>query len=443
MLDKLSEFCEPVIGLLWEQPDLANELQQKGHEVYLIPEYKVSPQYNAVRGKIDFWYRKFRVKTPSVNIQKEYLSQFKKTTSYDHRKKVKQALLNLRLRMQPGYIDTLLAKEQSLIRQQPSFEEYQHWINELQINSLFTVTPFLNEVDLMARILRESGKKIIASIHSFDNVTKRGWASTFFDHYVVWNKYNQQELERIQPSLKKNNSITIAGAAQFDFHFNEKYCWTKEEWLHRLNIPGDKKIILYAGGPAALLPDEPQYLQHLKDAFDNNKISKDNIVLFRCHPLDKKERWLKYIGDSQHIYFDEAPHGEKKLDQVNVVDDDIKNLMSTLKYSDIHINVVSTISVDGSAFNKPQIGPYYDTISTRKEKLFRRMYYQEHYQPIIKTGVVNLAYTKDEYISLINKALVNPEKFNKNSKSCLEEIITYTDGQSTNRAVATIKSFFQ
>jgi hypothetical protein len=99
--------------------------------------------------------------------------------------------------------------------------------------------------------------------------------------------------------------------------------------------------------------------------------------------------------------------------------------------------------VDGSAFKKPQIGPFYDTVSSVREKLFRRMYYQEHYQPIMKTGVVNLAHNKDQFIDLINNALENPQEYNKNSRGCLEEIITYTDGQSTNRAVATIKNFLQ
>ncbi|HEX8331774.1 MAG TPA: CDP-glycerol glycerophosphotransferase family protein, partial [Segetibacter sp.] len=263
MLDKLSGFCEPVIGLLWDQPDLISELKSKGYEVYLIPEYKVSAEYNQVKSKIDFWYRKYRVKTPSVNIQKNYIDFFKKKTTYSYIKKVKDALHYARLKIQPEYINRLLSKEALLITQQQSFPLYKKWINDHKIEGLFTVTPFLSEADLFARILREADKKIIASIHSFDNVTKRGWASTFFDHYIVWNKYNKNELERIHPPLKENNSITIAGAPQFDFHFNQDFSWSKEEWLTRLNLPKDKKIILYAGGSVVLLPNEPQYLKHL------------------------------------------------------------------------------------------------------------------------------------------------------------------------------------
>ena len=83
MLDKLSEFCEPVVGLLWEQPDLESELKSKGYEVYLIPEYKVSAEYSVTRSNIDFWFKKYKVKTPSVNIQKNYIDFFKKKTQVE------------------------------------------------------------------------------------------------------------------------------------------------------------------------------------------------------------------------------------------------------------------------------------------------------------------------------------------------------------------------
>ena len=442
LLDQIADFCTPVIGLLWEQKDLMEELNNKGYEYSLIPKYEVSPVYSTTRAKIDIWYRMTKVKTPSVSIQNNYLKQFRRKGFRSYKKDFKETLTKVQLTVRPRYINHLLQKEQSLIREQQCYQPYKKWLSELKIEGLFTVTPFLAEVDLMARLLKEKDLPILASIHSFDNVTKRGWASTFFDHYIVWNKYNKSELERINPLLKERNAITIAGAAQFDFHFNQKYVWTREEWLQKLALPSGKKVILYSGGPVSLLPDEPQYLQHLREAFDDNKLPADSIILFRCHPLDKKERWIKYVGVSEHIVYDTAPNGEKKLDHINVIEEDIIKLMSTLKYSDVHINTVSTMSVDGSAFNKPQIGPYYDLVRKNKEHLFRKMYHQEHYQPILKTNVVKLANNKDEFVSIVNTALQQPENFSINSEACLKEIITYTDGRSTSRAVEAIKTFF-
>jgi hypothetical protein len=59
----------------------------------------------------------------------------------------------------------------------------------------------------------------------------------------------------------------------------------------------------------------------------------------------------------------------------------------------------------------------------------------------MRSEVVNLATTKQKYVDIVNKTLANPEQFTLKSMNCIEEIVTYNDGQSTNRAVAAIKSF--
>jgi hypothetical protein len=443
MLVKMSEFCKPVIALMWKEEELIKELQAKGYEVTFFPAYKVSPAYASLRYKINLWYLHHKLKTPSVNIQKKYLAQFKKNQkTIQFKKQLRETYHKIRFKVQSGYINELLQQEVALMQQEQVFVEYKNWLKSLDLSGLFTVTPFLHEVDLIARIFKQQNLPVIASIHSFDNVTKRGWQSVVFDRYIVWNKYNKAELQRIYKDLQKDELVTIAGAPQFDFHYNKEFAWSRQEWLQRVGLPADKKIILFSGGPVSLLPNEPQYLLALKEAFETGLISKDYIVLFRCHPLDKVERWKQYVGECPFIVYDSAPNGTTKLDYVNVLKEDIMNLMSTLKHTDIHINTISTMCVDGSAFQKPQIGPFYDDINPSGQELFRQMYYQEHYVPIMKSNVLNLAYTKTQFIDLVNQLIKNPSAYTANCKNCVEEIITYSDGKSTSRAVSAIKNFF-
>lgn len=443
MLDQLSEFCKPVVALLWKEEGLIKELQDKGYEVTFFPSYKVSAEYASVRYKINLWYIKQKLKTPSVNIQQKYLAQFRKNRrSVKLKKQLRESYHTLRFQLQKGYIDQLLRQEEIIMHTEQVFADYKSWLSLLNLYGLFTVTPFLPEVDLIARIFKNQNIPIIASIHSFDNVTKRGWQSVIFDHYIVWNKYNKAELQRIHQSLRTKDMITVAGAPQFDFHYNPAFAWSKQEWLQKKGLPHDKKVILFSGGPVALLPDEPQYLKALKEAFEGGQLPQDSVVLFRCHPLDKVERWKEYVGDSPYIFYDSAPNGATKLDYVNVLKDDIMNLMSTLMHTEVHINTVSTMCVDGSAFNKPQIGPYYDEMHPETQDLFRQMYFQEHYLPIMKSKVLHLANTRTEFIELVKHLVNNPAASTANARKCVEEIITYSDGRSTTRAVGAIKNFF-
>ncbi len=441
ILEKMREFCEPVLLLLWKQDDLLDELKAQNIEVHIMPEYKFTDAYKALRLKINYWYQYFRLKTPSTDIQKGYHFSFR-PGKLVLKQKARENLLWLRLTLQPGYIKQLVKEEDRALKNSNTYALYKEWLDKLNGDGIFTVTPFLHEVELVARILKKGNAQLIASIHSFDNVTKRGWPAIFFDNYFVWNKYNKAELERINPAFVGREIINITGAPQFDFHYDESFCWSKDDWLQKLGLPAGKKIILYAGGSANLLPHEPQYVKHLVEGFEKGLIKEDAVILFRCHPLDAVARWRDFIGNSPFLYYDHKPPAGNKLDFNNFTLDDERRLISTLKHTDVHVNICSTMAVDGSVFNKPQIAPYYDEVNKPAELLLRAIYNQEHYLPIVNSGVLYFADTKEKLAILTNSALQNPGKFNQHCQACANEIITYTDGRSSERVIAKLKTLF-
>lgn len=441
LLDEMKKYCQPVVALLWDQEDLIEELRSKCFEVHVIPPYKITSNYRSMRERINFWYKNYLLRTPSTEIEKKLQDQYK-SSKVVLKKKIKENILHSRFLFDRSYIQKLMDAENVSWKEQPCYNTYKQWLHKTRVDGLFTITPFLQEIELIARILQAGKKKVLTAIHSFDNITKRGWPAIIFDHYIVWNKYNKAELGRINESLLEEDRITIAGAPQFDFHYNPSYCLQKDEWLEKMHIPPDKRIILYAGGSEHLFPDEPQYLKHLAEGLERGFISNNTVILFRCHPLDKVERWKKIVGESKYIFYDSKSTVNSKCDYNNVTADEIIKLISTLKHADVHVNICSTMTVDGSVFKKPIIGPYYDEFRKENEKAFRDIYYQEHYKPIMQTNVVQLAYSKTELARLTDDALNNPVPFTKNSDSCVEEIITYNDGKSVKRVTDILEKFF-
>ncbi len=438
ILEAMQTFCVPVVSMLWDDESLRSELTKKGIENHVIPSYSVSNYYSDLRTKINVWYNNKILKSPSTKIQAAYLSKYT-STKKRVRNAVKTMLTSIRHNF-PAYTANLISKEQAAIKSEPLYAVYKKWLENINIDGIYTITPFMQEVELLAKICKEKGQPIISCVHSFDNITKRGWPAIFFDHYIVWNKYNKNELERINPSLKQDK-ITIAGAPQFDFHFSNESIETKDEWMERMKLPTGKKIILYGGGPAILFPDEPQYLKDLHAALSKDVI-KNAVILFRSHPLDKMERWKKMVGESPYIIYDKAPNGTVKLDYTNVTGADVQQLISTLKYTDVHINLCSTMAVDGSVFKRPQIAPAYDCVRPAKQHLLRKMYYQEHYLPIMQSKNVHLALSRQELIDLVNSALDSPELMTANAEACVKEIITYTDGNAAKRVSEILETFF-
>lgn len=431
LLEKLKHQFDLLIVIFWNEEDLVKELTQKGFNVVVFIPGSKNAIYENIRRKIGFWFNAFRLKSPSQKIQNNFLAQYNPSVSV---LVVISKWYNSLKFFVPGYTKNLFKKEAHLVTLQTDYIEAFKILEQYKPNALFTVTPFHSQEDIFLRACKNYGLRMLTAILSFDNITKRGWIPVVYDKYMVWNKYNKEELCRIYPNAK-SKKIIITGAPQFDFYWNKNYLINKNEWkkLVGINEYDDRKIILYAGGPAALFPDEPHYLKKIDDAINANDIKNKPLVLFRCHPVDRVERWKEYIGKSDNIVFDISWTGIQNLLHTNITDYDIKKLCSTLYYTDVHINLCSTMTVDGSAFNKPQIAPAYDIKGKRATHLLKQMYYQEHFLPIVNNKGVALAENEQDLICLINKALSKPEEMSSVCNKVVNEIITYSDGKSTER----------
>ena len=437
LMKKLREFCEPVVLITWDQKDLVQELKEEGFEVHVEEPFNPSPAYQNVRRKIDIWFDHYRLQSPSKKIQENYLRRYRNSKQTMVKKLSK--LVNVLRFGFSGYQKKVFKEEELLLKSDPNFRHVIKIINDLNVDAVFTVTPFHLQEDLLLRACKMLGKKMIASILSFDNITKRGWIPVTYDVYMVWNKHNAAELKRIYPEAIHNN-IYITGAAQFDFYYDPSYVMSREEWLQQTGLEKVKgKIILYAGGPAAIFRNEPQYVKALSEAIYKGDLPRDTIILFRCHPIDRIERWTTALADHDNVVFESSWTGKDRMVNANITDADITKLCSTLAHTDVHINFCSTMTVDGSAYNKPQIAPYYDDVDKKNEHRLRKIYYQEHFLPIMHTGALVLAHSKEELIRLVNEALEMPQKFTTKSEKILEEIITYTDGRSTDRVIEVLQ----
>lgn len=439
MLQQLRSFCEPVVAITWNQEDLITELRAQGFEVHIVPEHKREPVYNDVRRKLDIWFVLFALKSPTRKIQQVYLDQY---VSFRNKlfRKTRELYNKLKLCL-PFYKNHLFKKEEELLHSSTNFNELVNFVDSLNVDAVFSVTPFHKQEDILLRACKFRGKKMITSILSFDNITKRGWIPVEYDLYMVWNNQNKEQLHRIYP-FTQNKPVHITGPAQFDFYFKKEFLLPVSEWRRMEGIDAEKnrKIILYAGGPHELFPYEPYYLKEIDEAINNGIIRNKPIVLFRCHPMDKIERWKKIVGESENIVFDKSWGGSQSPGSSNVTINDIKKLCSTLAYTHVHINICSTMTVDGSAFGKPQIGPAYTT-HKYSNKLLANLYKQEHFAPIIETNRLQLAHSSQQLMEQINNALENEKAQEEKSKEILPGIITYCDGRSTERVAEVIKKF--
>jgi len=440
LAEQIQKFAQPVFVFTWDEPTLLDELKERGFECHVMPECSYDLEYLKLRKLIDLWFDRKRLKSPGKGIQRRYL---------DHRlsniKVVKRRLkemLSLRHILSKRQVNRLLDLERNMLSQHSNMDELRLLFMSWTPDAFFTLTPFHRQEELLSRIAQEQKIPCSTAILSFDNLTKRGWIPVIYDQYLVWNKYNAQEVLRIYPESKNKSQVSVIGAPQFDFYFSDKNVMPLKKWCELFGLDPQHPVLLYAGGPIELFPNETYFLKDIVDAKLHGDLPANLQILFRCHPIDRIERWKNAIGEYNFLFYDESWSGKEKLKYANITDQDINKLVSSLKYSTVHVNVCSTMTVDGCAFDKPQIGPAYDLDKSASKKL-KQMYRQEHFLPILETGGLALANSKEELIQMIGESLAMPQLKSNERRKILDNIITYTDGKSTHRVAMQLKNFLE
>jgi hypothetical protein len=93
-------------------------------------------------------------------------------------------------------------------------------------------------------------------------------------------------------------------------------------------------------------------------------------------------------------------------------EDEIKLLASILKYSDLMVNIFSTLNIEASVFDTPIVNVSFN--GHVSEEICKARYNvdidlnQSHNQRIVQSDGVAMAYKEDQLIPLINEELSNP-----------------------------------
>lgn len=436
LLERMLDYAQPVIYLGWEDSVLQNELEAVGAEVFTLPRTELDTAYTRVKRQLDLLHLR-QINSPTTEIDRR---RHRLLAPPSLRSRFRDIVykLNLDLPWQP---ERLYKKERAALHKSTNISTFQELLKHHRIEAVFSLTPFFAREQLLIRAAKENDIPLCISILSFDNLTTRGWIPVIADAYLLWNNYNRQELYRGYPEAR-DREVTIVGAPQFDFYWDSSYLMDEAEWRKLVGLPSDRPVILFGAGHYLIAYHEPHILKHVDDAIEQNRIPYKPIILFRQHPNDPLERWMPVLKQCKHVVYD-APWA-KAVDgvaQTNIQRSDIVKLASTLAHSYVHINTSSTMTIDGAIFDRPQIGPAYDEVGPKYDRVMRELYEREHFLPITRSGGLVVAYNREEFISAIREALEQPDARHEARKTMVREIITFDDGRATERVDLALREF--
>jgi hypothetical protein len=268
-------------------------------------------------------------------------------------------------------------------------------------------------------------------IFSWDNLTSQGRIMLPYDYFLVWNETLRKQLLEMYEWIRPEQ-VLVTGTPQFDFHFRSDYYQSREEFCRSVGADPKRPIILYSTGMANHMPGEPEIVEGIADILNEMNRPDKPQLLVRVYPKDLTGRFDELKKRRRDILFPSIAWNSVWL---TPKPEDSYSLVNTLRHSAVGINVASTISLELCMFDKPVINVGYNPPSVADETLSYANYYNfDHYRPIVESGAVEVASSREEMKKMLINALANPGERSKERAALMKKMFGNTlDGQSANR----------
>ncbi|WP_318643175.1 hypothetical protein [Flavobacterium ardleyense] len=249
-------------------------------------------------------------------------------------------------------------------------------------------------------------------IYSWDNLPKARMALKA-DKYLVWSVNMKDEMHLYYPEIS-SEQVVVSGTPQFEFYGDSSNITPKDEFYKRYELDVDRKIICFSGDDTKTSPDDPKYLFDLASEMSRNNLQNEYQILLRRCPVDFSGRFNGVIKQFPNLIKEAAPiwsvNSTNVWSTVFALPDDIALLVSTAFYSDIVVNVGSTMAFDFAMFKKPCVFIAYDQeIKVESSWSVDTIYKFQHFRTMPNNKAVIWWTKKDQITNIIKAAKYVPE----------------------------------
>lgn len=305
-----------------------------------------------------------------------------------------------------------------------------HFFEKYKPDLIFYTTIYSKDLSIEIAA-QKKGIKTICFIQSWDNPTSKGPFPVRPDRVVVWNKILKDEV--VNHHDFSEDKVFISGIPQFDIYVDKANFLPKDEFFKKWGLKTERKLITYTTGTPGTAPFDHEVVELLYEALQKNSFTYPCQILVRLHPKDKYKFYKRFDG-KPNLVLQRPGRPAPTNDSWNPTQEDMFGLAELMCYSDVVINVASTITIDAAAFDTPVVNVAFDGYKTKPYKDSCKRYYDyEHYKNIVKTGGVKIAYSIEELIDHTNLYLKNPSIDAEGRKIIREEQCWRLDGNSGRR----------
>jgi hypothetical protein len=305
---------------------------------------------------------------------------------------------------------------------------------------LVTSSPglILAEVPLLRTAVRR-GVFAMAVDPSWDNFTNKLLPVRRVNRLIVWNELMKQQaidLHGYQP-----DEVRLAGVQQWDHYFRDGVPIGRDGFFKRIGADPARKLITVTTTPRELYAHHDHVLRVLIAAIRRGAFSRPTQVLVRLHPRDEMTHYADFEGVPEVILekpFRQTVRAGDGL-AVDITAESQQHLANTMRYTDVIVNVASTIAVEAAIFDTPVVNVAFDGEQASEFAKSARRYYQfTHYVNVTRHNAVRVAWSPDELVQLVETYLQQPQLDADGRRRVAQEQCQFLDGRAAERVAAAI-----
>ena len=276
--------------------------------------------------------------------------------------------------------------------------------------------------------------------HSWDNLPARGYMSSKCHKMLVWNSFMKNEATVLHGLEDKN--IDIVGIPQYNYYLNLSKKISYNDFIDYYKLKKFKKVVTYTCNSIRIFPDEDLFIDNLIKICAKHNFN----LIVRLHPSERKDYFKSRYNENKDVVLDEPTNSFAAtiLDEEKTNNEDISILkfISLMKYSDVVINLASTISLDAIIFDTPVICPRFN-IDKNLDNTWnssKNWYNSSHFTNINKSNAVKFA---DDLIELEEKIIlyVNDQSIDSLYRKKLAEEMCSINLDAVSNIVKALKDF--
>ncbi len=322
-------------------------------------------------------------------------------------------------------------------------QKYISLLKEYGVNLLFFThqrPPYIAPLIYAAEKLRI---QTISFIFSWDNLASKGRMSGNFDFYLVWSEQMKQELLQFYTSIKENQ-VEVVGTPQFEPYVLDRYDMPRNVFLERFGLDATKPTVLFSCGDVSTSPNDPLYIELIAKMIQENRLVKPVNLLVRTSPAEEPKRFAELAAKYPFICWNypdwklaRSNHQESWSQRIPSVQD-VTDLKAVLQYSDLCVNMLSTMSLDSMLFNKPVINTVFGNPENGLANDQRFLRYA-HIVNVINSNAVSVAKTENELLLALNQCLQQPDYKLQEQRTLLKMQIGYELKGTSERIALALK----